>query len=189
MDVLILGLVLFFLVHLIPARPSLREALVARLGAGGYKIAFSLFSLVAFALIVQGKGGAHYVELWQPPAWTRHVPLALMPIAFITLVAAYLPCNLRRILKHPMLVAIKLWALSHLVANGDLASVVLFGSFLAWAVLDRISVKRRGVTVDQRRHALWRDLAAVVAGLAAYAVVVMNHQHLFGVPAVLRAAG
>ena len=119
---------------------------------------FAVVSLIGFALIVLGfhKLQLHpgkNPQLWDPPMWTRHIALALMLPAMIALVAAYVPSHIHTMLKHPMLVAIKIWALAHLLANGDLASLVLFGSFLAFAVYDRISVKRRGAPGAARRRA------------------------------------
>ena len=108
-----------------------------------------MLSLVGLTLIVLGFYKLHLHPgknpiLWDPPTWTRHMALALMLPAMIALVATYVPSHIHVMLKHPMLVAIKIWALAHLLANGDLASLLLFGSFLAFAVYDRISVKRRG---------------------------------------------
>lgn len=187
MTLLIVGLVLFLGIHLLPTLPAQRARLIAWLGQGPYKILFSVVSLAAFFLIVYGKAGAPFIELWQPPTWGRHLTLLLMLFAFIILVAAYVPCNMRRKLKHPMLVAIKVWAVGHLLANGDLASVLLFGSFLAFAVYDRISVKRRGVVTDTGARSVMLDVLVVVIGVSLYAVVVLNHARLFGVPAILQA--
>jgi uncharacterized membrane protein len=187
MTLLITGLVLFLGLHLLPTAPALRAGLVARLGAMPYKILFSVASLAAFAVLVAGKAQAPFVDLWQPPSWGRHLTMLLMLFAFIMLVAAYVPSNIRRRLRHPMLAAIKVWAVAHLIANGDLASLLLFGSFLAYAVYDRISVKRRAVPTDTARHPLLMDLLVVVLGVSAYAVVALYHQSLFGVPVILRA--
>ena len=187
MTLLVAGLVLFLGIHLVPTMPALRARVAGSMGEIPYKILFSVVSLAAFMLIVYGKAGAPFVEVWQPPAWGRHLNMLLNLFAFIMLVAAYVPCNMRRRLKHPMLVAIKLWALGHLLANGDLASMALFGSFLAWAVYDRISVKRRGVVTDTATRSWMLDVLVVVIGVSLYAVVVLNHESLFGVPAIVRA--
>ena len=124
---------------------SLATALIGRLGEGGYKGLYAVVSIVGFVLIAYGfatyrAGG--YIQVWDPPTGLRHVALLLMWPAFIALVAAYSPGAIKRRLKHPMLVAVKIWALAHLLANGDLGSIILFGAFLAWAVYDRIAVKK-----------------------------------------------
>ncbi len=141
MLMLVAGLALFFAAHSLTMRRDLRAGLVARLGEVPYKIVYSAASLAGLLLIVYGYGGyrAHgWIEVWNPPTFMRHIALALMPFAFIALVAAYAPGRIKQALKHPMLVAIKIWALSHLLANGDLGSILLFGTFLAYAVVDRI---------------------------------------------------
>ena len=181
MLVMVIGLVLFFAIHLVPANVELRNGLVARFGGNGYKVdLLGIVSLIGLALIVLGfyKLQLHPGKnpiLWDPPIWTRHLALALMLPAMIALVATYVPSHIHVMLKHPMLVAIKIWALAHLLANGDLASLVLFGSFLAFAVYDRISVKRRGDLgplgkdggpwindVDRRRAGHRRSTLAIV---------------------------
>jgi uncharacterized membrane protein len=160
MTLLIIGIIVFLGVHLLPTVADLRAQLVSSLGEAGYKIAFSLLSLASLALLIYGFATAPVVQLWSPPAWIRWVAIVLMLPAFIFLVAAYVPGRIRARLKHPFLVAVKTWALAHLLANGDLASMILFGSFLAYAVYDRITLKHRrptgmvGVegTAAKRRH-------------------------------------
>ena len=184
MIALIAGLVVFLGVHLIPTRPDLRGRLQGALGAWGYKGLFSMVAAVGLVLVVWGKAQAPYLEVWAPPYWTRHIPLALMPVALILLVAAYVPNNLRRVVKHPMLAAIKLWALVHLVANGDLASMLLFGAFLAYAVVDVISAKRRGAAPQRAPVHPLLDVLTVVIGLIAYMGLMHAHAHLFGVAVI-----
>ena len=189
MIVLVAGLVAFFLVHAIPMQTGLRARLTASLGAGAYKGLFSVVAGIGLVLIIVGYGQLQTnpdqnPELWQPPFWLRHVTHALMLPALVLLVAAYVPSRIRDVTRHPMLAAIKLWALAHLIANGDLASVVLFGSFLAYAVVDRISVKRRAARgpIGDRLGTPAGDAIAVAGGLAAYAILVaFAHQWLFGV--------
>jgi uncharacterized membrane protein len=164
----------------------LRDKLAARLGENGYKALFSLLSIAGFALLVWGFATAPVIQVWTPPAWTRWVAIALMLPAFIFLVAAYVPGEIKAKLKHPFLVAIKTWALAHLIANGDLASIVLFGSFLAYAVYDRITLKRRQPTSlielpgpGSKRN----DVIAVVLGTALYlAFLLWLHPLLIGRP-------
>jgi uncharacterized membrane protein len=143
---LILGLVLFLGVHSVSiASYRLRDAMVERLGAGAWRALYSLISVAGLALIVYGFGRAREapVILYVAPLWVRDAMIMLMPFVFPMAFAAYLPGLISTVLKHPLLVAVKLWATLHLLVNGSLADVVLFGSVLAWAVADRISLKRR----------------------------------------------
>lgn len=192
MILLIAGLAMFFAIHLLPTNRPLRAGMAGRFGEGAYKGIFSLIALAGFVLIVlgyakmQGMLGSKNPILWDPPTWTRHVAFTLMLPAMILLVAAYVPSRIRAAMKHPMLIAIKLWALAHLLANGDVASIVLFGSFLAYAVFDRISLKRRGDTGAGGANApVINDVLVVVAGLALYALMLFwGHRVLIGVPLV-----
>jgi uncharacterized membrane protein len=187
--VMVIGLVLFFAIHLVPANVDLKNGLIGRFGGTGYKVIFSVVSLLGLALIVLGfyKLQLHpgkNPQLWIPPMWTRHLALALMLPAMIALVATYVPSHIHVMLKHPMLIAIKTWALAHLLANGDLASLLLFGSFLAFAVYDRISVKRRGdLGPLGKGSGPWiNDVIVVVLGTALYAAIVLYlHELVIGV--------
>jgi uncharacterized membrane protein len=187
--IMILGLALFIGPHVFVTRRGERAALIGRWGEGPYKLAFSLVSAVGIVLI--GYGFARYrasgwIDVWYPPAWTRHVAVALMWPAVVFLFAAYLPGHIKRTLKHPMLAGVKLWAFAHLIANGDLGPIILFGAFLAWAVYDRIAVKRRdpGV-VPLVPVGGWRnDAAAIVVGTLVYlALGLLFHPLVIGVPA------
>jgi uncharacterized membrane protein len=147
-------------------------------------------SLIGIILIGVGYGqyrASGYIPVWDPPVWTRHLALLLVWIAFICFVAAYLPGRIKRALKHPMLAGVKIWALAHLLANGDLGSILLFGSFLLWAVAARISVKRRDVAAQHGGTAapagMRNDILAIVIGTAVYlAFVFWLHPMLIGVP-------
>lgn len=187
MTLLVLGLIIFFGAHLVPTSVPARAGLVERLGENGYKIGFSVASLIGLALAVTGfinvQGSSANVHLWTPPAWSKHLAYTLMLPAFILLVAAYTPSRIRDAAKHPMLAAVKIWALAHLLANGDLAGVILFGSFLAWAVYDRISVKRRNARgpLGEKRGA--NDIVVVVIGALLWAGFLFGaHRLLIGVP-------
>lgn len=187
MIVLVLGLVIFLGVHLVPTSVAGRSGLVGRLGENGYKIGFSVASLIGFVMLVWGmglaRGSASDPQLWHPPVWTRHLAFALMLPAFILLVAAYVPSRIRDMAKHPMLAAVKIWALAHLLSNGDLAGLLLFGGFLAWAVADRISMKQRVQRpLPGAPAGRFNDLIAVLAGLALYALfITVGHRWLIGV--------
>jgi uncharacterized membrane protein len=184
MTLLIVGIVVFLGVHLLPTVPGLREKLAGRLGENGYKALFSLLSLAGFVLLVWGFAKAPVIQVWSPPGWTRWVAIVLMLPAFIFLVAAYVPGQIKAKLKHPFLIAIKTWALAHLIANGDLASIILFGSFLAYAVYDRIALKRRearGIITVPATGPPRNDVVAVVLGVVLYVLfLVWLHPLLIG---------
>jgi len=186
MTILILGIIVLIGIHFVPAFPDLRDSLMARLGRNGYRALFSVVSLLGLALVVWGCAKAPVVQIWAPPVWTRHLALLLMLPVFPLLFAAYLPGKIKAKVRHPMLAAIKFWALAHLIANGDLASIILFGSFLAYAVVDRILVKRRGgaelVLAVSEAEARRNDLISLGAGLALYvAFLFWLHPLLIGV--------
>lgn len=185
MYVLILGLLLFLGIHSVRiVAPAWRDARMSAMGEGAWKGVYALVSFVGLALIVWGYGLAWQdnVFLYEPPVWTRHVAALLMLLALVSLGVYALPAGrLKPALKHPMLLFVKIWAVAHLLANGDLASVLLFGSFLVWAVADRISVKRRGAAVGSPGP-LTYDIAAVALGVALYLLFVWRlHAWLFGV--------
>ena len=194
MSWLILGLVLFLGVHSVAiVSPEGRDRLVARLGENAFKGLYSLVSAVGLGLIVWGYGLSREnpVLLYSLPGGFRHLAALLLLPVFVLLLAAYLPGRIQRAAKHPMLLAVKLWALAHLLAQsvtgGSLADVLLFGGFLLWAVADRISLKRRAQTGALRTVPVLpasgaNDLIAVVGGLALYGLtVVWAHAFLFGV--------
>lgn len=189
MSLLLTGLVLFIGVHSIAiASPSARESLMARLGTGPYKGLYSLVALLGLVLIVVGYGAARSspTVVYVTPYGVRYVTAVLLLPVFVLLAAAYLPGRIKSTLKHPMLVAVKLWAVAHLLVNGTLADLVLFGALLAWAVADRISLKRRPSTLAVAAAPSPRnDVVAVIVGLALYALFVFGaHQWLFGVPVI-----
>lgn len=184
MTLLLIGLILLIGIHLIPSSPTLRARLVTTLGEWPYKGLFALISLIGLGLIIQGKAQAPFVELWQPPPWGRLVPQALMLPAFILLVAAYVPGNLKRVTAHPMLWAVMFWSLGHLMANGDLASVLLFATLGLYALFDIQSANRRGALLQAARGPVIGDLIALLGGVVIYGLILMNHTVLFGVPAM-----
>jgi uncharacterized membrane protein len=186
---LILGLVLFIWPHAFVAQRDARARLIGRIGEGPYKILFAIVSIAALVLIGYGYGlyrATQWIDVWSPPLWTRHVVVVLMWPASIFVVAAYIRGDIKRVLKHPMLVGVKLWAAAHLVANGDLGSIILFGSFLGWAVYDRITLKNRpdpgapDIPSGGRRN----DMIALVVGTLLYlALGFLFHPLVVGVPA------
>ncbi len=191
MFLLILGLVVFLGTHAFTMARERRVALIGRLGEGAYKALYSVLSLLGIVLIAYGFGqyrAGGWIDVWYPPVWTRHLALTLNIVAFICFVSAYIPGRIKRILQHPMLAGVKIWALAHLLANGDLGSILLFGSILAWAVMARISAKRRRDEVRDHAGPVvapagWRnDVIAVVVGLVAwFAFARWLHPWLIGV--------
>ncbi len=186
MYTLLLGLVIFFAVHSVSiVAPQWRDRMALRLGASLWRALYSLLSLGGLLLIIRGfaLSRAAPVVLYAPGVRPHLMVSVLMLPVFPLLFAAYLPGRIRSAARHPMLVAIKLWAVAHLLANGTLADVLLFGSFLAWAVLDRISLKRRPARpVAGAPPGKWNDLLAIALGLAVYALFVgWAHRQLFGV--------
>jgi uncharacterized membrane protein len=185
---LILGLVVFIAAHVFVTRRDDRAAMIARIGERPYKGLFSLVSLIGLVLIIYGFAmyrRSGIIEVWSPPIWTRHLAIPLVWLAFICLVAAYIPGDIKRVLKHPMLVGVKLWALAHLLSNGDLGSMVLFGGLLAWAVFDRISLKHRTdpgsppIPVGGRKN----DAIAILIGTILFAAFgYVFHPLWIGVP-------
>ena len=189
MPYLIAGLAIFFGAHLYSAFRSRAPGrdLRQRMGYGPFMGLYSLVSLIGFGLIIYGYDAARWIgTAYFAPAWGRHVNMALMLPALIFLVAANLPAGrIKKTLKHPMLVSVKLWALGHLLANGEWNSVILFTSFLAYAVIDRIAVKKRGDTGPPADVAPSNpgDIGALVLGTGLYlAFVFYLHKWLIGVP-------
>jgi uncharacterized membrane protein len=188
MTLLLLGLALFLGVHSTRiVAESWRTATIARVGAMPWKGIYSLLSIAGFVLIVIGYAAARQspVVLFAPPVWTRHLAALLTIPAFILLAAAYVPGNaIKRAVGHPMMAGVKVWALAHLIANGTLADVLLFGTFLAWAVLGFIAARRRDRAAGTTYPAgpASRTAIAVVIGLVAWAAFAFAlHRPLIGV--------
>ena len=186
MGIFVVGLVLFLGIHTVSiVAPQWREAQLARLGEGPWKGPYSGIAAVGLGLLIYGYGVARQspIVLYTPPTAFRHLALLLMLPVFPLLVAAYVPGRIKAMAKHPMLLATKFWATAHLLANGTLADVLLFGGFLAWAVADRISVKRRPPrAIPGAPPRPYNDVIVVVLGLVLYALFVLwAHRWLFGV--------
>jgi uncharacterized membrane protein len=187
MTLLITGLILFLGIHSTGIlAPVWREKIQTKLGVNGWKSLYSIVSLIGLVLIIWGYGAARMdpVWLWLPPVWARHLALVLTVPAFILLAATYVPdSNIKARLGHPMLAAIKVWALAHLLSNGNLADVLLFGGFLIWAIAGFAVLRRRDRTAGVvRSGTLKGDIIAVVVGIVAWAVFAMYlHTLLIGV--------
>jgi uncharacterized membrane protein len=193
--VLVLGLILFLGPHvLVTLRPH-RAAAVKAIGEGPYKALFAVVSIAGLYFIFKGFGmyrDTGLIPVWSPPYFMRHVTELLMLPACVFLAAAYLPGDIKRVLKHPMLVAVKTWAVAHLLTNGDLGGIILFGAVLAWAVYDRISLKHRSdpggppIPMGGRRN----DIAAVIVGLILYGALFFPfHSWVVGRPLLATAFG
>lgn len=182
MQWLAIGLAIFLGVHVFSSLRPQRERLIARIGAGPYKGLYSALSLAGFVLIVIGLGRAEAVPLWTPPEWGRAAAFWITPFAFVSLVSAYVPGSVRRATAHPMLWGVALWALAHLLANGDLAGLLLFGGFGLYALYAMQSQNRRGVKPSPARRSPLFDLLAIAIGLGLWATAVHFHASFSGVP-------
>jgi uncharacterized membrane protein len=193
MALLVLGIVIFLGIHLVRSfAPGLREAVIKGSGKGTWHAIHGIAAIVGLALIAYGFDRARATTgiIYTPPVFMAHIALALMLIASICLVAAFLPAGRIRVMtKHPAILAIKIWALAHLLANGETASVLLFGTFLAWGVILRISMKKRwrAGEITYPAFVSYRyDLAAVLVGAALYAVIVWRlHELVIGVAPIV----
>ena len=188
MTYLVLGLVIFLGAHSVRMLAGgWRTRTRSSLGEGAYKGIYSLVSLLGLALIIWGFGAARQqpVQLWSPPVAMRHVAALLTLVSFVLLAAAYVPGNgIKARVHHPMVLGVKAWALAHLLANGTLAHVVLFGSFLAWAAWNFIASRKRDRTdgVQYPPGRAGATALTVGAGLVAWAVfALLLHGWLIGV--------
>jgi uncharacterized membrane protein len=191
LGVLILGLAVFIANHVFVTFRAARASAIARLGVGGYRALFSVVSIIGLALIVYGYGqyrAQDWIQTWTPPDFMRHITVGLMLIAVILFTAAFIPSHIKAKAKHPMLAGVKTWALAHLLSNGDLGSILLFGSFLAWGVYARIAAKRRTDYVLPVAPKGWlNDVIVVVLGIVIYlALGFVFHPVVIGVPAFTR---
>lgn len=193
MAILVLGIVIFLGMHLVRVvAPGVRAGVIESRGKGAWMGLHAVVSLVGLFLMIYGFGQARGETgiLYDPPVFLRHIALLLMLFAFVVLAAGFLPAGrIATAVKHPQILSIKIWALAHLLANGETSSVLLFGSFLAWAVVLRISLKRReraGVIVLPVSKSARNDVLAVLIGLVAYVLFIWNlHEWLIGVAPVV----
>ena len=183
---LVAGLLIFLGTHVFVSFRAQRAKLVARLGHG-YRVLFGLVSLIGLVLIIWGFAqyrATGWIDIWNPPRFMRHITIGLMLLSVILVIAAYLPSHIRQWTKHPMLAGIKTWALAHLLSNGDLGSILLFGTFLGWAVYAFVSAKRRTDVAPKAPPTGWtNDIIAVALGIVLYlALGYVFHPILIGVP-------
>ena len=181
MGILITGIALFIAIHLVPWHQGLRSSLIEKIGLNPYKGLYSLFALLGLVLIIFGKANAEFQHLWVPPTWGRSLTFPMMLLALMLLVAANLPTNIKRLTRHPMLWAVFLWSVAHLSANGDVASLILFGSFGLYALLAMLSANKRGAVLQTKKIPLKNDLLVVAIGLFAFGGFLVLHPYLFKV--------
>lgn len=187
LGILVLGLLIFHANHSFVMFREVRAGAIARLGLPLYRVLFSVMSTVGLVLIVWGYAtyrAYEWIDIWYPPDVMRHITVGLMLIAAILLTAYFIPSHIKAWTKYPALAAIKIWAFAHLLANGDLGSILLFGSFLAWAVYARINAKRRTDEVLPVAPKSWtNDIIVVAVGLIVYlALGYAFHPAVIGVP-------
>ena len=186
MGMLIIGLAIFFMVHSVSVvNESWRDQMAAKMGEWVWKGLYASVAFFGLFLIVKGYGIARIepVIIYSPPIWLRHVTILLLIPVFPLLLAAYVPGRFQAATKHPMLIATILWSIAHLLANGMLADLVLFGTFLVWAIVDRISMQHRTQrSIPAAPHSKANDLIAIIGGLALYiAFALWLHVWLIGV--------
>ena len=183
MTLLLSGLLLWVVIHLQKAvAADFRNTMIAKTGLTGWKIGVAVVVVTSLVFIVIGWKSTAPSYIYNPPGWSRHATMALMPLALILFFSARLPSNLRRIVRHPQLSGVKLWAVAHLLSNGDSRSIILFGTMLAWAVLEVIFInKRDGLWQKPEKLPVVKDIILVVFALVVTGVIVHFHQHLAGV--------
>lgn len=181
MTYLIAGLIVFFGVHVFPWFDARRAAVIGTLSARRYKGLFALLSAIGLGLIIFGYGTAERTYLWTPAEGARHLAYMIVPVALCLTVAAEVGSNIKRLTAHPMLWGVVLWASVHLLNNGDVESLLLFGGFLTYSLLAMLSANRRGAQKMQKKQPLWRDVVTLAGGIAATGAIAHFHETLFGV--------
>lgn len=180
---LCLGIALWIGVHLVPSYGvALRTQLVAKIGLGPYKGLFSILIVSSLVLIVLGWRGTPPEPVYLPPAWGRHATMTLMVIALLLFFAGRLPTNLKRLMRHPQLAGVTLWAIAHLIANGEVRSLVLFTGIGAWGLLEMAAINHRvGAWVRPAPVPALRDVVLVVVALVAYGLLLYLHRYITGI--------
>lgn len=178
-----LGVIIWSLVHAMPsAAPGVRTSLIERLGEGPYKGVFALTIVASIVLMVLGWRSATADIVYEPPMWGRHLAMLLMLIAFLLFAFSHGKSNLKRFIRHPQLTAVVVWAIAHLLANGDSRSVVLFSMLGIWALFEMVLLNRRDGAPALPEPRPWSaELKPVVIGVVMYVVFLLIHPYLFGV--------
>lgn len=187
MSIFLLGLIMFLGIHCISIlNDSLRNRIVSKIGEWPWKGIYSLVSIFGFVVMLRGYEVIRYdtALLYAPPAWLQHLSMLLFLPVFPLLIAAYFPGRIKRVTKHPMLLGTILWAVAHLFSNGSLVNVILFGSFLAWAIIDIISISLRPPRpVPGAPYSSFNDIIACVVGLGLYlGFIFWLHETVTGIP-------
>lgn len=188
MWLLITGLGIFFIGHFVTNGRVARSCLIDQMGESTYKIGYSMIAFIGILGIIYGFGAyrsSGYIQIWSPPKAFYHLNIAFSTLGMVCLVAANLNQGfIKTRLQHPFLVGIKLWSFGHFLANGDLGSMLIFGSFLFYAIFNRIALKKRGVPrLPYKPFSLPDILALVIGSGLAYALIKGLHLYLIGVPA------
>ncbi|VAW96516.1 NnrU family protein, required for expression of nitric oxide and nitrite reductases (Nir and Nor) [hydrothermal vent metagenome] len=184
MEFLVAGIALFFLMHMVPSFVGIRRKLIVSIGDTPYKGLLSVVSFAALILIIYGKYIAGFQSVWAPPAWSSKVTIVLMVLSFIFLAASGMKTNLNRITRHPMLWGVTFWSVAHLSTNGDLASILLFGSFGVFSLIAMLSANLRGAKKQKTKQPIILDVLVLIVGLLGYVTLVFLHPYLFGVSVV-----
>lgn len=186
METLVIGLILFFVVHVIPLKPQLRRRIVDRIGVAAYKGLFSLLSLIGFYFIISGKAQAPIIAIWTPPVWSLWLTIVMMFFAIALVAAAYIPSNIKRVLANPMLWGVLTWSIAHLLTNGDAASMLLFGSFAVFAFISIIVSPAKPQTSNDEMatktlsFSLSKDITLIALSIVIYTSIIALHFELFG---------
>ena len=183
MDILISGIVIFFGMHLVPSFGG-RGKIITALGEGRYLGMYAVISMIGFILIIYGKSQAGFQSIWLPPVWGAKLTVVLMVLSFILLTASNMQTNIKRFTRHPMLWGVTLWSVAHLLANGDFASILWFGSFGIFSLVAMLSANIRGAKKQQQKYAWTKDVMVIIAGLVIYGVFIFLHSYLFGVAVI-----
>ncbi|MBN4075102.1 MAG: NnrU protein [SAR86 cluster bacterium] len=186
MILLIIGLTLWFGVHLIPSLAiPFRERLITALGEKSYKIIFAVLIVGSIVAMVFGWRSIDPVNIYVLPEWSRPITLLLVLITFILFSAAHSTTNIRRIIRHPQLTGLALWSIGHLISNGDNRSLILFGTLGVWAIVEIYLISRReGVWVKPESALIKSELLMLSKGLVMFAVFLFAHPYISGVPVI-----
>ncbi len=178
------GIIIFFGIHCVPMKVELRARFIDKIGLIPYKIIFALISVLGIGLMASGRGSAEIIDIWHPAGWLRYAAMMLMFPAVLLVLAAFGPDNsIRRILGHPMILGVEIWAIAHLLVNGDIASILFFGSFLLWALAAFASASRRKPPRGGKAGRL-NDIGILIVALVVYIAVFRGHEWIAGVSLV-----
>ena len=187
----ILGLIIFFGIHMLPFFPEYRAQLIEKIdndmidAEGLYKVIFGVISLLGLIFIGIGKGSMEFVGLWSTPIFFRYITVVLIPVAFILMVAAYTPNNIKRYVPHPMLTGVIIWGATHMMVNGDVAAIILFGSFVVYSVVaiklaNRRLYDKNSQQDTQEKIPVVKDAIVIGIAMLGFLLLLWLHKPLFG---------